>query len=65
MSTSTNREPAAVTEALADYRHGTINIAELRKRLADLAAADPTHAAYIERELAWTRAPGNDKVEWL
>lgn len=65
MPTVTNPEPGPVTEALADYRHGTIDFAELGRRLADLAAMNPAHAAYIEAELAWTRSPGGDKVDWL
>ena len=53
---------AAFAEAVDDYRQGTIDADELRRRIADAVKADPGLQAFKKIHLAWT--DHDDTIEW-
>lgn len=55
--------PPAVSKILAQYRHGTIDQKEMRRRIEDAAKSDPETAAFRKSNLGWVEI--DDDVDFL
>ena len=59
----TTNTPPIFGSIIQEYREGAIDIAAVRKRIADAIKADPALQAFKDKHLAWTEY--DDAVQWL